>query len=378
MRLTTMTREEKPRRLFAIVPQKALTILDGWNVIALSGTGSNDVALKDHFVPAHMTIWEEKRLRGGPQHRQRGLTASSYEHTGIAIGIAQRALREASAALAARPGASEVSLNQLGRLQIQLDAITSHVVNRLENDYNRLADPAVDPDTIGLDNLAMSALQPISLVIASNLPIVSVARPRCTGPISLNGCFVMCTERPSMLACTVAISLTSDSARGGGQATMRIDVHSHYNPPDYFAALRAVGGWDELSIFRALGHIWKPGSATAVMGADKATLKCRLDDMDASKIDKQILSIGAAHPYLKREDDAARIARALNDAYAALLAEAPSRLLAFAMLPLPHVEASLAELDGALARPGVVGVALGASAQGVPLDDARSLRFGRS
>jgi indole-3-acetate monooxygenase len=158
VRLTTMTREEKPRRLFAIVPQKALTILDGWNVIALSGTGSNDVALKDHFVPAHMTIWEEKRLRGGPQHRQRGLTASSYEHTGIAIGIAQRALREASAALAARPGASEVSLNQLGRLQIQLDAITSHVVNRLENDYNRLADPAVDPDTIGLDNLAMSAL----------------------------------------------------------------------------------------------------------------------------------------------------------------------------------------------------------------------------
>jgi predicted TIM-barrel fold metal-dependent hydrolase len=152
---------------------------------------------------------------------------------------------------------------------------------------------------------------------------------------------------------------------------MRIDVHSHYNPPDYFAALRAVGGWDELSIFRALGHIWKPGSATAVMGADKATLKRRLDDMDASKIDKQILSIGAAQPYLKREDDAARIARALNDAYAALLAEAPSRLLAFAMLPLPHVEASLAELDGALARPGVVGVALGASAQGVPLDDAR-------
>jgi hypothetical protein len=77
---------------------------------------------------------------------------------------------------------------------------------------------------------------------------------------------------------------------------MRIDVHSHYNPPDYFAALKAAGAWGELSIFRALGHIWRPGSATAVMGADKATLKRRLDDMDASKIDKQILSIGAAHP----------------------------------------------------------------------------------
>ena len=133
---------------------------------------------------------------------------------------------------------------------------------------------------------------------------------------------------------------------------MRIDVHAHYNPPDYFAALRAAGGSEELSVFRALGHIWNPGSATAVMGADKATLKRRLDDMDASQIDKQILSIGAAHPYLKREDDAVRVARDLNDAYAAVLAEAPSRLLAFAMLPLPHVAAALAELDRALARPG--------------------------
>ena len=152
---------------------------------------------------------------------------------------------------------------------------------------------------------------------------------------------------------------------------MQIDVHAHYNPPDYFAALRAAGGSEELSIFRALGHIWKPGSATAVMGADKATLKRRLDDMDAAEINKQILSIGAAHPYLRREDDAVRVARDLNDAYAALLAEAPSRLLAFAMLPLPHVAAALAELDRALARPGVVGLALGASAQQIPLDDAR-------
>ncbi len=71
---------------------------------------------------------------------------------------------------------------------------------------------------------------------------------------------------------------------------MRIDVHAHYNPPDYFAALRAAGGSEELSIFRALGHIWKPGSATAVMGADKATLKRRLDDMDAAEINKQILT----------------------------------------------------------------------------------------
>lgn len=157
VRLATVTKETTPRRLFIIVPQATLEIIDNWHVIALSGTGSNDVALADHFVPEHMTFWKETRMRGGPQHRQRGLVASSYEHTAIAIGIARRALREAAGVLAKRSNPREMHLNQLGRLQIQLDAITSLVLERFERDYDDLADPAVDPDTIGINNLAMSA-----------------------------------------------------------------------------------------------------------------------------------------------------------------------------------------------------------------------------
>jgi alkylation response protein AidB-like acyl-CoA dehydrogenase len=152
-----MTKEATPRRLFIIVPQPALTIFDNWNVFALSGTGSNDIALTDYFVPSHMAFWEEKRMRGGPQHRQRGLVASSYEHTGIAIGIARRALREAAEALAGRPSPREMHFNQFGRLQVQLDAITSLVLERLARDYDDLSDPMVDPETVGIANLAMSA-----------------------------------------------------------------------------------------------------------------------------------------------------------------------------------------------------------------------------
>jgi aminocarboxymuconate-semialdehyde decarboxylase len=152
---------------------------------------------------------------------------------------------------------------------------------------------------------------------------------------------------------------------------MRIDVHSHYNPPDYFASLKAVGGQEELSIFRVLGHLWRPGRGTAVLGADDAVLARRLADMDASGIDRQILSIGAAQPYLRNEADAVRITRALNDAYAALIARAPGRFLAFGMLPLPHASAAVAELNRVLAMPGFVGIALGASAQHVPIDDER-------
>ena len=155
LRLSTMTQEAPSRRLFIIVPKSAVTVLDNWSVVALSGTGSNDVALDDCFVPQHMTFYEEKCLRGGPQHRQRGLTASSYEHTGIALGIARRALREAAGVLTKRR--IEARLNRLGRLQVQLDAITALVTERLERDFAALADPSIDADKIGTANLAMSA-----------------------------------------------------------------------------------------------------------------------------------------------------------------------------------------------------------------------------
>ena len=51
---------------------------------ARDGAGGNDVALTGHFVPAHTSLREEIQLCDGPQHRQRGLVASSYEHARIA------------------------------------------------------------------------------------------------------------------------------------------------------------------------------------------------------------------------------------------------------------------------------------------------------
>ncbi|MFF3377253.1 amidohydrolase family protein [Streptomyces sp. NPDC002680] len=48
--------------------------------------------------------------------------------------------------------------------------------------------------------------------------------------------------------------------------------------------------------------------------------------------------------------------------YVTLVDRNPDRFLAFVVLPLPHVEAALAELDRVLDAPGVVGVALTAAA----------------
>jgi predicted TIM-barrel fold metal-dependent hydrolase len=152
---------------------------------------------------------------------------------------------------------------------------------------------------------------------------------------------------------------------------VRIDVHSHYNPPSYFELLQEVGAFEELSVLRLLGHLWRPGQATAETGSDASALARRVADMDAASIDRQVMSIGAVHPYVGDPQTATTLARHVNDAYAELVAQAPSRLAAFGCQPLPHVAETVAEITRCLDDLGFVGVALGCSAGGRPLDDPR-------
>lgn len=152
-----------------------------------------------------------------------------------------------------------------------------------------------------------------------------------------------------------------------------VDVHAHFNHPAYFQALQEAGGFEELSIFKILGHLWRDQSTRAqavIMGTDEA-LAARVAEMDATGIAQQVLSIGAPQPYLSDPAAAAHVAALANDLYAEAIAAAPGRLYAFATLPLPHVEEALAEVRRTLEIPGFVGVSVGCSAGGVPLDDER-------
>jgi predicted TIM-barrel fold metal-dependent hydrolase len=77
--------------------------------------------------------------------------------------------------------------------------------------------------------------------------------------------------------------------------------------------------------------------------------------MDEAGVDRQILS-PTAPPYFADEAVAVEAARTANDALASIVARSPDRFLAFASLPLPHVEASRAELRRALDELGMSGV----------------------
>jgi len=136
---------------------------------------------------------------------------------------------------------------------------------------------------------------------------------------------------------------------------MRIDVHAHYYPEKYIAYVSRLRGETNYRI-RASGAA--------------VTLEQRVDLLNQSGIRVQILSVGAQQPYSSNAQEAIRAARLGNDLYAEVCAQHGGHFVAIAALPLPHVDAALAELTRALDDLGMVGVSLGCSIVGRPLDEA--------
>ncbi|HEX8485350.1 amidohydrolase family protein [Sphingomonas sp.] len=152
---------------------------------------------------------------------------------------------------------------------------------------------------------------------------------------------------------------------------MRIDVHTHFHSPKLFEKLDELGGFQELVGLQVLGihrrKYWEKRFAIGLEGV----LEERFAAMDEAGCDRQILDIGAYQPYFRNQASAVAAARFANDLYAELSAANSSRFSYFACLPLPHIDATLAEIDRVLGQSEQVGVVIGCSAHGLPLDDER-------
>lgn len=133
----------------------------------------------------------------------------------------------------------------------------------------------------------------------------------------------------------------------------RIDTHHHFIPPVYRKALLS-NGIDQAG-GRALPD-WTPEASVAAM-ADLG-------------IATAILSVSApGTAFLPDADDAADLARAVNDYGAGLVASAPDRFGLFATVPLPHVRHAAAEAARALDGLRADGVILLANNAGVYLGE---------
>lgn len=122
---------------------------------------------------------------------------------------------------------------------------------------------------------------------------------------------------------------------------MICDVHAHHTPPTLERTL--AGGP------RRAPHLVSRFSRPQV------PFEHRLGLMQDAGVERQVLSIASGY---YSEDAAAGLAvtRGVNDEFSALCKERPAQFSFWALLPLPHVEATLREIDRALALPGCVGV----------------------
>jgi 6-methylsalicylate decarboxylase len=139
------------------------------------------------------------------------------------------------------------------------------------------------------------------------------------------------------------------------EPTPLVDVHAHFLTDRYVAEARAGGhehpdgmpGWPTWS---AAEHL-------------------RL--MDTWGIGRSVLSISSPGVHFGDDEAARALARHVNDAGAAVVAEHPDRFGQFASLPVPDVEGSRREAARALDELGTDGVTIESNGQGVYLGDER-------
>jgi len=108
----------------------------------------------------------------------------------------------------------------------------------------------------------------------------------------------------------------------------RIDVHAHYLPEDYRAAL-AGGGHDQPDGFPLI-PAWSAEDHIALM--------------DRLGIATSLLSVSSPGVHLGDDTDAVELARSVNEAGRRAVVDHPGRFGLLASLPLPDVDAAIAEI----------------------------------
>lgn len=143
----------------------------------------------------------------------------------------------------------------------------------------------------------------------------------------------------------------------GQPGGMRVDVHAHLFPAMYL---------DLLDDLRGDGGVGTREARRLGGGDSERELVLRLAAMDAVGVGLQLLSTPLT-PYTGDPTAAVEAARCANVALAHTVADRPERFRALATLPLPHILASVDELNRAMEQDGMPGAVVGTSILGRPL-----------
>lgn len=129
---------------------------------------------------------------------------------------------------------------------------------------------------------------------------------------------------------------------------MICDVHAHCTPRNFSEFMG--------DRFASPVHLpVKRGMARHPFSDSPEDIQGRFELMERAGVEKQVLSPNHP-PYLPDEREGVRAVQMLNDAYADLAHRYPDRIASYVMLPLPHIDAALKEMERGFDQLGCVGV----------------------
>ena len=150
---------------------------------------------------------------------------------------------------------------------------------------------------------------------------------------------------------------------------MVIDVHNHFYPPEYLDALRDEDSVVQVTIDEAGNPcVHYPGDYNVAVRGHR-DIAYRADVLTRDGVDTQVISLTTPGTHVEPPPRAVKLARLVNDAFAAIVRERSPRFAALATLPLCDPAASVTELRRAVEQLLFPGAMLFSNINGVALAD---------
>jgi predicted TIM-barrel fold metal-dependent hydrolase len=141
---------------------------------------------------------------------------------------------------------------------------------------------------------------------------------------------------------------------------MMIDMHAHWRPADVADALRARTKEPRIVRNGADAEVLTSRMGEQALADAFDQLDFHLARMDRQGVEISVLSLLGSFCWVESQplDVSGPLCAKVNGALSAICADHPGRFAAFAALPLTDMAAAAAELERALALPGIIGAQL--------------------
>jgi aminocarboxymuconate-semialdehyde decarboxylase len=153
---------------------------------------------------------------------------------------------------------------------------------------------------------------------------------------------------------------------------MRIDVHNHFYPTKFLKQLENVGSTVGITIETddwGRQILVQHGNRLVTITPPMNNVNKRIEDMDQSGFDMQILTLSAPSVDIFPVEIGETLAKVVNDEIARICQEDPDHFMAFATLPFIDPDRCIKELERCIDELGFKGACMGTNINGMGLDN---------